>query len=199
MKQISSFVSEISDEFKVVVVKAIRALALKFPRKHSVLMNFLSAMLRDEGGLDYKASIADTIITIIEDNPEAKETGLAHLCEFIEDCEHTSLAVRILHLLGKEGPRTKQPSRYIRFIYNRVILENPTVRAAAVSAMAQFGATCPDLLNNIQVLLARCQMDSDDEVRDRATYYNYILKQQDKSLYNNYIIDTLQVSNIFLH
>lgn len=111
MKQIASFVSEISDEFKVVVVQAIRALALKFPRKHSVLMNFLSAMLRDEGGLEYKASIADTIITIIEDNPEAKEAGLAHLCEFIEDCEHTSLAVRILHLLGKEGPRTKQPSR----------------------------------------------------------------------------------------
>jgi len=39
--------------------------------------------------------------------------GLAHLCEFIEDCEHTSLTVRILHLLGKEGPLTKQPSRYI--------------------------------------------------------------------------------------
>lgn len=37
--------------------------------------------------------------------------GLAHLCEFIEDCEHTSLTVRILHLLGKEGPRTVQPSR----------------------------------------------------------------------------------------
>lgn len=38
-------------------------------------MNFLSAMLRDEGGLDYKAAIVDTIITVIEDNPEAKETG----------------------------------------------------------------------------------------------------------------------------
>lgn len=87
--------------------------------------------------------------------------------------------------------------RYIRFIYNRVILENPTVRAAAVSAMAQFGATCPDLLENIQVLLARCQMDSDDEVRDRATYYSSILKQQDKTLYNNYIIDTLPVRIIF--
>ncbi|KAJ8947739.1 hypothetical protein NQ318_018001 [Aromia moschata] len=203
MKQIATFVSEISDEFKVVVVQAIRALALKFPRKHSVLMNFLSAMLRDEGGLEYKASIADTIITIIEDNPEAKESGLAHLCEFIEDCEHVSLAVRILHLLGKEGPKTKQPSRsimtllavrYIRFIYNRVILECPSIRAAAVSAMAQFGASCPDLLENIQVLLARCQMDSDDEVRDRATYYSNILSKQDKSLYNNYILDTLQVS-----
>ncbi|XP_060527742.1 coatomer subunit gamma [Cylas formicarius] len=194
MKQIATFVSEISDEFKVVVVQAIKALALKFPRKHSVLMNFLSAMLRDEGGLEYKASIADTIITIIEDNPEAKETGLAHLCEFIEDCEHVSLAVRILHLLGKEGPKTKQPSRYIRFIYNRVILECPTIRAAAVSAMAQFGASCPDLLENILVLLARCQMDSDDEVRDRATYYISILSRHDKSLYNNYILDTLQVS-----
>lgn len=39
-------------------------------------MNFLSAMLRDEGGLEYKASIADTVITIIEENPDAKETGM---------------------------------------------------------------------------------------------------------------------------
>ncbi|XP_071050654.1 coatomer subunit gamma [Onthophagus taurus] len=194
MKQISMFVSEISDEFKVVVVQAIRALALKFPRKHSVLMNFLSAMLREEGGFDYKASIADTIITIIEDNPDAKETGLAHLCEFIEDCEHTSLAVRILHLLGKEGPRTKQPSRYIRFIYNRVLLEDPRFRAGAVSAMAQFGATCPDLLDNIQVLLTRCQMDPDDEVRDRATYYSNILREGDKSLFSNYIVEPMKVS-----
>lgn len=76
-------------------------------------------MLRDEGGLEYKASIADTLISLIENNPEAKESGLAHLCEFIEDCEHTSLAVRILHLLGKEGPKTKQPSRLIlNFIHS---------------------------------------------------------------------------------
>ncbi|KAL1137720.1 hypothetical protein AAG570_009416, partial [Ranatra chinensis] len=193
MKQIASFVSEISDEFKVVVVQAIRALCLKFPRKHGTLMTFLSAMLRDEGGLDYKASIADTIITIIEDNPEAKETGLAHLCEFIEDCEHISLAVRILHLLGREGPKTKQPSRYIRFIYNRVILETPVIRAAAVSALGQFGAACPDLLPNILVLLARCQMDTDDEVRDRATYFHSVLKLQDKHLTNYYIVEPLQV------
>ena len=31
-------------------------------------------------------------------------------------------------------------ARYIRFIYNRVILENEIVRAAAVSALAKFGA-----------------------------------------------------------
>uniref|UniRef100_A0A1B0D8I4 Clathrin/coatomer adaptor adaptin-like N-terminal domain-containing protein n=1 Tax=Phlebotomus papatasi TaxID=29031 RepID=A0A1B0D8I4_PHLPP len=194
MKQIATFVAEISDEFKVVVVQAIRALCSKFPRKHPVLMNFLSGMLREEGGLEYKTSIVDTIITIIEENPDAKEAGLSHLCEFIEDCEHTSLAVRILHLLGKEGPFSKAPSRYIRFVYNRVILENATVRAAAVSAMAQFGAACPDLLQNILVLLNRCQMDTDDEVRDRATYYLTILKASDMNLSKSYVSHDMQLS-----
>merc|ERR1712004_953511 len=194
MKQIATFVNEISDEFKVVVVQAIKALCLKFPRKHVILMNFLSSMLREEGGLEYKTSIADTIITIIEENPDAKESGLAHLCEFIEDCEHTSLAVRILHLLGNEGPRTSNPARYIRYIYNRVILENATVRAAAVSALARFGALCDDLLPNILVLLARCQLDTDDEVRDRATYFRAILEQQHPAMNSQYILNGLQVS-----
>ncbi|XP_019551575.2 coatomer subunit gamma [Aedes albopictus] len=194
MKQIATFVAEISDEFKVVVVQAIRALCSKFPRKHGVMMNFLSGMLREEGGLEYKTSIVDTIILIIEENPEAKESGLSHLCEFIEDCEHTSLAVRILHLLGKEGPYSKLPSRYIRFIYNRVILENATVRAAAVAAIAQFGASCPDLLPNVLVLLNRCQMDSDDEVRDRATYYYTILTKNNPELNKSYITENGMVS-----
>lgn len=189
MKQISSFVAEISDEFKVVVVQAICALCSKYPRKHTVLMNFLSGMLREEGGLEYKTSIVDTIITIIEENAEAKESGLSHLCEFIEDCEHVSLAVRILHLLGKEGPFANTPSKYIRFIYNRVILESPIVRAAAVTAMAQFGASCPALMHNILVLLSRCQMDPDDEVRDRATYYLHILESNKPELYKHYIIE----------
>ncbi|XP_017036896.1 coatomer subunit gamma isoform X1 [Drosophila kikkawai] len=189
MKQISTFVAEISDEFKVVVVQAICALCTKYPRKHTVLMNFLSGMLREEGGLEYKTSIVDTIITIIEENADAKESGLSHLCEFIEDCEHVSLAVRILHLLGKEGPFAATPSKYIRFIYNRVILESPIVRAAAVTALAQFGASCPALLSNILVLLGRCQMDPDDEVRDRATYYLSILNSERPDLYKNYIIE----------
>lgn len=198
MKQISSFVSEISDEFKIVVVKAIRRLCQKFPKKHQSLATFLAGMLRDEGGLEYKAAIADAIITLVEENPDAKETGLAHLCEFIEDCEHTTLAVRILHLLGREGPKSRQPSRYIRFIYNRVILESGPVRAAAVSAVAQFGAQRPELLPNIRVLLARCEMDDEDEVRDRAIYYNAILDSGDKQLINDFIIDVPKSNPILL-
>lgn len=79
-----------------------------------------------------------------------------------------------------------------------MILENAAVRAAAVSALAQFGASCPDLLPNVTVLLARCQMDSDDEVRDRATYYSAILDRNDAALNNQYIIESLHVSCVCL-
>jgi coatomer protein complex subunit gamma len=75
MKQITSFMSEISDEFKTVVVEAIHSVCVKFPRKHNVLMTFLSNMLREEGGFQYKQAIVNTIITIIEENPDVKESG----------------------------------------------------------------------------------------------------------------------------
>jgi coatomer protein complex subunit gamma len=59
--------------------------------------------------------------------------GLTHLCEFIEDCDYTSLSTRILHLLGREGPRTTTPAKYIRYIYNRILLENAPVRAGKIN------------------------------------------------------------------
>ena len=62
MKQISSFMTEISDEFKTVVVEAIHSLCLKFPRKHHVLMTFLANMLRNEVGI---VTIATSIISTI--------------------------------------------------------------------------------------------------------------------------------------
>jgi len=175
MKQITGFMPEISDEFKIIVIDAIRALCLKFPAKQSLMLNFLSNVLRDEGGFEYKRAIVEAIFDIIYHVPESKEYALGHLCEFIEDCEFNKLAVRILHLIGSEGPKTAMPSKYIRYIYNRVILENSTVRAAAVSSLAKFAVACEDLRERIGVLLKRCLDDSDDEVRDRAAMYLRIL------------------------
>jgi coatomer protein complex subunit gamma len=177
MKQISVFMSEISDDFKVIVVNAIRALCLKFPAKQSVMLTFLSGVLRDEGGYEFKRAVVEAIFDMIKFIGDSKEAGaflkssfvssarlmrhitlaLAQLCEFIEDCEFTKLSVRILHLLGVEGPKASQPSKYIRYIYNRVILENAIVRAAAVSSLAKFGVNVADLgvKSSIKVLLTR--------------------------------------------
>ena len=177
MKQITAFMSDIPDEFKIVVVEAIQTLCLKFPAKHRTLMNFLSGILREEGGFEFKRAIVDSILCLIKAIPEAKESGLAHLSEFIEDCEFTYLSSQILHLLGDQGPSTADPSKYIRFIYNRVILENATIRASAVCALAKFGQNCPQLRPSILVLLRRCLYDNDDEVRDRAAFFVSALRE----------------------
>jgi len=107
---------------------------------------------------------------------------LTHLCEFIEDCEYNNLAVRILHLLGVEGPNTPKPTKYIRYIYNRVVLENAIVRAAAVTALAKFGVgekADPSVKASIKVLLTRCLDDPEDEVRDRAALNLKLLDNSD--------------------
>lgn len=102
------------------------------------------------------------------------------MCEFIEDCEFTKLSVRILHLLGIEGPKTRNPTKFIRYIYNRVILENAVVRAAAVSSLAKFGVCVEDatVMKSVNVLLRRCLEDVDDEVRDRAAMYIKVMEEK---------------------
>jgi hypothetical protein len=66
MKTISGFMSEISDEFKVIVIEAIRSLCLKFPSKQATMLTFLSGVLRDEGGYDFKRAVVEAIFDMIK-------------------------------------------------------------------------------------------------------------------------------------
>lgn len=100
---------------------------------------------------------------------------LDHLCEFIEDCEFPDLAVQILQVLADQSTHVKYPARFIRYVYNRVVLEVEPVRAGAVSALAKIGATNESLSEAVTVLLKRCMTDVDDEVRDRATVLSSML------------------------
>ena len=168
LKQITSFMGEIGDELKIVVVKAIREHCVKYPLKHRGMVSFLSTFLREEGGYDFKKAIVDSIVQLMNSIPETKETSLLHLCEFIEDCEFSELIVQILHLIGLHGPDTSAPSRYIRFVFNRIILENSVVRAAAVSTLGSFATRVQELRPSVSVLIKRSLVDEDDEVRDRA-------------------------------
>ena len=188
MKQISGFMAEITDEFKITIVEAIRTLCMKFPSKQAGMLTFLSGILRDEGGYEFKRAVVESMFDLIKFVPGSKEETLSHLCEFIEDCEFTKLAVRILHLIGVEGPKTPQPTKYIRYIYNRVVLENALVRAAAVTALAKFGVgqKDPEVKKSVTVLLTRCLDDTDDEVRDRAAL-NLRLMQEDDDIAERFI------------
>nr|CDS27345.1 Coatomer subunit gamma [Hymenolepis microstoma] len=189
LKHICSFMADITDEFKVVVLESIRMLAAKYPRKYSVLLNFLSGLLRDPAGYEYKKAVVIAMESIIRDNPQAKNLGLLQLCEFIEDCQHEKLTQRALYLLGREGPFLNRPKQFIRFIYNRIILESAPVKCTATTALARFGANCEDLLPCVLVLLERVMLDDDDEVRDRAAFYHYVLSTGDRDLMKEYILN----------
>ncbi|KAI5819479.1 adaptin N terminal region-domain-containing protein [Pyronema omphalodes] len=207
MKQISGFMADITDEFKITIVEAIRTLCLKFPSKQAGMLSFLSGVLRDEGGYEFKKTVVESMFDLIKFVPESREDALAHLCEFIEDCEFTKLAVRVLHLLGTEGPKTAQPTKYIRYIYNRVVLENAIVRAAAVTALAKFGVSAkdgasvdPEVKKSVVVLLTRCLDDPDDEVRDRAALNLRIINNSEQEVAEKFIKnDTLYSLPVFEH
>ncbi|KAH3660244.1 hypothetical protein OGAPHI_007449 [Ogataea philodendri] len=195
VKTISGFMDDISDEFKIIVIDAIRTLSLKFPDKHKSMLNFLNDVLRDEGGFNFKNSIIEAIFDIIKFIPKSRELALEMLCEFIEDCEYTELAVRVLHLLGDEGPKTSNPTLYIRHIYNRVVLENSIVRSSAVIALSKFALIGDQsITKSIKILLKRCLQDVDDEVRDRAALSLKLLSTKDIEQAKSFIAPTFKYS-----
>lgn len=195
VETITGFMSEISDEFKVIVIDAIRTLSLKFPQKYKPMLKFLDETLRDEGGYIFKNSIVEAMFDIIKFIPEAKEDALELLCDFIEDCEYTELSVRILHLLGNEGPKTKSPTEYVRYIYNRVVLENSLVRSSAVIALSKFALLGDsNLSKSIKILLERCLQDIDDEVRDRAALCLRLLESSNPEEAKKFIQPSMKYS-----
>lgn len=78
--------------------------------------------------------------------------------------------------------------RYLRYIYNRIILETHQVRSAAVAALARFGACVPSLKADVEELLSRCCTDSDDECRDRATFFLMLLQSSNEELISRFLL-----------
>ena len=176
LKSISNFLYHIADEYKIMVVQSLERLCITYPKKFRIVLGFMSKFLREDGGFAFKQSIVRCIVSLLKEIPESRSLALLYLCEFIEDCEFVSLSTEIIHLIADFGPRSESPSRYVRFIYNRCILEKATVRSAAVSALAKFAVFCPDVRQSIIVLLRSCACDEDDETRDRVILSLHILE-----------------------
>eukprot|EP01133_Synstelium_polycarpum_P003463 gene3463-3939_t len=198
IKQIANFLGDINDEFKIVVVESITSLSVKFPKKFKHLILFLNKILRDEGSLQLKQSTLDAILSVVNHIPESKEIALNELCDFIEDCEYPDLSVQILHLLGQEGPLTSSPSKYIRYIYNRVSLDSGTIRAAAVTSIAKFGLLHEPMKPKVMILIQQCLNDEDDEVRDRATLYLRLFREGNNNLLTKLLLEDVPVPLINL-
>lgn len=182
MKEVGSLMTSATNDFKVVIVEAVTALCLKFPSKKTALAKFLGDYLKDEGSYEFKRAMIEGMFDLVKSIPDTKKDVLNQLCEFIEDCEYPSLTIRVLHVIGTEGPTVEQATPFIRYIYNRLVLENALVRAAAVTALSKFGVGQkePELKRSVHVLLSRSLDDEDDEVRDRAALSLRLMDDEDE-------------------
>lgn len=59
--------------------------------------------------------------------------------------------------------------------------------------MAKYAANCSMLHDSIAVLLKRCCLDVDDEVRDRATFYSQLLSCNNPQLITDYLSEPVHV------
>ncbi|KAK2198263.1 bifunctional Coatomer [Babesia duncani] len=174
--------SDLTVDLKLQIARAITRKCVEYPHKHASILTFYANGFRDETGYEAKREMVEGTIRIVNEFPQATRMGLLNLCEFIEDCEYVNLCTRILHYLGDKVPQTQAPQDYVRFIYNRMLLEGPLVRCAAIDALGAIVSACPHLGESIAVLLKPCMADltNDDELRERIAVILVQLHQPTK-------------------
>lgn len=186
---------KLTGDSKLIVVESTQVIAMKFPHKYPMILDFLLQTYQqpEPASAEFKLSIVEAMLHISRTVPAARESVLRQLANAIEDCYYPSVTQLVLTVLGDEGPRSANPKHFIRFIYNRVQLEFPTIRAVAITTLAKFAAGVPSLRKSICVLLKRATVDPDDEVRDRAVFYYKLFQRNDEVA-----ISTL-ISNVSVH
>ena len=111
------------------------------------MLKFLADCLKDDPNVAFREAVVDTVMMICQNSH--REQALLILSEHIEDCMQSSIYIKIINFLALEGPKAKNHGSYIRYIYNRVNLEKAVIRAAAVSALAQFAFNVDGLKNSV--------------------------------------------------
>eukprot|EP01053_Blabericola_migrator_P005257 Blabericola_migrator_1__5256@NODE_26_length_20894_cov_127_933788_g23_i0_p3_GENE_NODE_26_length_20894_cov_127_933788_g23_i0NODE_26_length_20894_cov_127_933788_g23_i0_p3_ORF_typecomplete_len944_score207_40Adaptin_N/PF01602_20/1_5e83COPgamma_platf/PF08752_10/8_3e27COPgamma_platf/PF08752_10/2_1e03Coatomer_g_Cpla/PF16381_5/2e08Cnd1/PF12717_7/1_3Cnd1/PF12717_7/5_6e02Cnd1/PF12717_7/0_5Cnd1/PF12717_7/3_6HEAT_2/PF13646_6/13HEAT_2/PF13646_6/2_9HEAT_2/PF13646_6/20HEAT_2/PF13646_6/1_4e04Vac14_Fab1_bd/PF1275 len=178
LKQITAVMIDISEPHRIEIVTALKSLCVQHPEKAKPIVTFLASQLRDEGGVQSKTHTVEVLCWLSKELPDLHESVLLHLCDFIEDCEYHTLCCHILAFLAVEVPQTQYPSKYLRFIYNRCILESATVRGAAIDCLARIAKSTEEVRGDvITVLNSGLLLDIEDEIRDRSRLALRVLKK----------------------
>ncbi len=166
------------EEFKKEVIIISKSISRQDPSKMKLYFNFFSNLLKLEAGFSTKDELVECLIWFVHHDKELKRNAIFCLADYIEDCEFDKIKTKILSVLGKDGGHIGSSSQLIRLIYNRIILENPVVRCAALSALGEIANADPESRANALNLTKRSLNDSDHEVRERAYFYYKILLAQ---------------------
>ncbi|EDO06251.1 Adaptin N terminal region family protein [Babesia bovis T2Bo] len=177
--------NSLSGDFKRAVAKALKGLCVSFPDKHPIVLKFFANNLRVKASRSFKSEMIDATMHIVERIPEAQAQGLKNLCDYIEDCGYPDLNAKVLKFLGETVPKSQTPEEYVRYIYNRLLLENATVRAAGIEALDNIVHECPSLKSSVSVLLLPTLKDPEEELRERVNLTYALMLVDERVEINN--------------
>ena len=147
---------DISDEFKIDIIYSIKGLLARAPKKYKSILNFLANCLKTESKFQFKKHCLERIEYVMNEVPDSKDAGLTHLVEYIEDCQFAQLHLHIFNIVNKQIiTHNIPPTKYVRYILNRLTLESNEVRAGAISSLGKFAIKFPELQESIVELLSK--------------------------------------------
>ena len=92
--------------------------------------------------MEFKKSIVTLMAETLDE--KHREYALLGLMEYTEDCEYQPIHIMIMDLMDQE---IKKPgldaSKFIRYIYNRITLENTPIRSKGISTLGQIALSHP--------------------------------------------------------
>ncbi|OHS96016.1 hypothetical protein TRFO_10188 [Tritrichomonas foetus] len=121
---------------------------------------------------------------------------LPRLSEYLEDWDSVSVARIICDFITNEVSHLEDPSSVIPVLFNRVNLDVPTVRMAAVNTLAAIATISDEMKSRILPLLQLFTSDEDDSVREEVILFINALKTgQDMSkIFTPFSIEDLERS-----
>ena len=144
------------------------------------ILKFLWNCLKDKGNVEFKLAVIEVMKQILELKLPCYTTVLEYFAEYIEDSIDSKLTIAILDLMCVYLPKAENPKSYLKYLINRLTLDKSIVRAAVVTCMAQIATQDEELREEIIPILEHLQFDfEEEEVKERASYYLYILNSMD--------------------
>ena len=163
---------ELPSEIRKSVVLNCVAVVKKDAQSLDSVLKFLWNCLKEKGDVEFKLSVVGVFRQILELKLSCYSAVLDYFAEYIEDSIDPRLTLSILNLMGAYLPRTENPKEYLKFLINRLTLDNGDIRTAVVTCLGQVALQDSSLRGDISAIFEQLRFDSEEEeVRERCLFY----------------------------
>lgn len=180
---VSLFSSKLSSEQQTSILKSCAEFAKLHPSKLEFILNFMWNTFRQIDLYEVQLQLVESFMNFVDIAQNSSTVIFKYLCEYLEDSKFTRITILIIHFIGEKGPAQDNRTELVRCLCNRLYLETAEIRASTIDSLSKF-FECEDIRNSVLHVIKKYLNDSDDEVRERAVFYNCCFEKQYSSLLN---------------